>query len=123
MEGLSGIKIYNQINVDTRFLPSDYLDSLKFIIKGVNHSIKDGKWETSLETIVIAHNETDTPVTPITPLPAAPSPLNYQPPSNILPNNAFVVNGQLVYNGIDNTRVEILPPPSNLPPIPGVNPP
>lgn len=65
MEGLSGIKIYNEINVDTRFLPSDYLDSLKFIIKGVNHSIKDGKWETSLETIVIADNETDEPITPV----------------------------------------------------------
>jgi hypothetical protein len=57
MEGLSGIKIYNALNVDTRFLPPDYLDSLKFIIKGVNHSIKDGNWNTDIETIVIAQNE------------------------------------------------------------------
>ena len=57
MEGLSGIKIYNSLNVDTRFLPPDYLDSLKFIIKGVNHSVKDGNWNTNIETIVIAQNE------------------------------------------------------------------
>lgn len=57
MEGLSGIKIYNALNVDTRFLPPDYLDSLKFIIKGVNHSVKDGNWNTNIETIVIAQNE------------------------------------------------------------------
>jgi hypothetical protein len=57
MEGISGIKIYNAVNVDTRFLPSDYPNSLKFIIKGVNHSIKDGNWDTNIETVVIAQNE------------------------------------------------------------------
>ena len=57
MEGISGIKIYNAVNVDTRFLPSDYPDSLKFIIKGVNHSIKEGNWDTNIETVVIAQNE------------------------------------------------------------------
>lgn len=57
MEGISGIKIYNAIEVDTRFLPSDYPEALQFIIKGVNHSVKDGKWETSIETVVIAQNK------------------------------------------------------------------
>jgi hypothetical protein len=57
MEGISGIKIYNALNVDTRFLPADYPESLKFIIKGVNHSVKDGNWDTNIETIVISQNE------------------------------------------------------------------
>lgn len=57
MEGISGIKIYNAINVDSRFLPSDYPESLQFIIKGVNHSVKDGNWDTSIETVVIAQNK------------------------------------------------------------------
>jgi hypothetical protein len=57
MEGMSGIKIYNALNVDTRFLPADYPESLKFIIKGVNHSVKDGNWNTNIETIVISQNE------------------------------------------------------------------
>jgi hypothetical protein len=57
MDGLSGIKIYNELNVETRFLPSKYPESLKFIIKGVNHKISGNDWETTLETVVIANNE------------------------------------------------------------------
>jgi hypothetical protein len=57
MDGISGIKIYNALNVSTRFLPKNYPDSLKFIIKGVNHSLKDNDWETNIETVTIAQNE------------------------------------------------------------------
>jgi hypothetical protein len=57
MDGISGIKIYNALNVSTRFLPRNYPDSLKFIIKGVNHSLKDNTWETNIETVTIAQNE------------------------------------------------------------------
>ena len=53
LEGISGIKIYNYIEVSTRMLPANYPDSLKFIIKGVNHKIAEGKWETGIETISI----------------------------------------------------------------------
>lgn len=55
LEGISGIKIYNYLEVSTRILPANYPDSLKFIIKGVNHKIADGKWETGIETVVIAN--------------------------------------------------------------------
>ena len=57
MDGISGIKIYNAVNVNTKFLPKNYPDSLKFIIKGVNHSLKDNDWETTIETVTIAQNE------------------------------------------------------------------
>ena len=56
MDGISGIKIYNEVNVDTRFLPRNYPDNLRFIIKGVNHKLQDSDWETSLETVVISHS-------------------------------------------------------------------
>jgi hypothetical protein len=59
MEGIGGIKIYNSVNVDTRFLPSDYPDSLKFIIKGVDHSLQDGKWTTTIETVSISQNDVE----------------------------------------------------------------
>jgi hypothetical protein len=59
MEGLSGIKIYNAVNVNTGFLPRNYPEALKFIIKGVNHSLKDNKWTTTIETVVIAQNDTN----------------------------------------------------------------
>jgi len=57
MDGIAGIKIYNSVNVDTRFLPVNYPESLKFIIKGVNHKLQNNDWETSIETVVIYQNE------------------------------------------------------------------
>jgi hypothetical protein len=60
MDGLSGIKIYNAVNVDTRFLPKNYPDNLQFIIKGVNHKLSDSDWETNFETVVISRNEYET---------------------------------------------------------------
>ena len=60
MDGLSGIKIYNEINVVTRFLPKNYPDNLRFIIKGVNHKLTNSDWETTIETVVIAQTEDKT---------------------------------------------------------------
>jgi hypothetical protein len=54
MDGISGIKIYNAIDVQTGFLPRNYPESLLFIIKGVNHSIKDNNWTTNIETITVS---------------------------------------------------------------------
>lgn len=53
MAGLSGIKIYNKINVDQSFLPKNYPSTLHFITTKVNHYIKDDHWETQLETMVL----------------------------------------------------------------------
>ena len=64
MDGISGIKIYNALNVSTRFLPSDYPDNLQFIVKGVNHKISNQDWETTLETIVISKSENDDTTSP-----------------------------------------------------------
>ena len=50
MDGLSGVKIYQQIKVDTSYLPSDYPGVLKFLIKGVSHKIDRGGWITTIET-------------------------------------------------------------------------
>jgi hypothetical protein len=53
MDGLSGIKIYNELSVDTRFLPKNYPDTLRFIITGVSHKIEGQDWETTINTSVI----------------------------------------------------------------------
>lgn len=66
MDGLSGIKIYNEINVVTRFLPSNYPDNLRFIIKGVSHKLQNQDWETNIETVVIAQtDDVNTPYTEV----------------------------------------------------------
>ena len=51
MDGLSGIRIYDQIHVDTRFLPSYYPNYLVFIIKGVSQSFNGNRWITKIDTI------------------------------------------------------------------------
>ena len=51
MDGISGIRIYDQIRVNTKFLPSYYPKLLMFIIKGVSHSFNGSRWITSIETI------------------------------------------------------------------------
>ena len=51
MDGISGIRIYDQIHVDTRFLPSYYPDNLIFIIKGLSQSFNGNRWITKIDTI------------------------------------------------------------------------
>lgn len=51
LQGISGVKIYNKLSIDQRFLPPNYPDSLHFVITKVNHKIVNNEWETELETI------------------------------------------------------------------------
>lgn len=50
MDGLSGMKIYNRVKINTRFLPSNYPKTLEFIVTNVNHKLETQKWTTSLHT-------------------------------------------------------------------------
>jgi len=51
LDGISGIKIYNKLSINAEFLPSNYPDSLKFVITKVNHQISNNSWDTSLSTV------------------------------------------------------------------------
>jgi len=53
MDGLSGIKIYNKLHVNTRFLPSNYGKTLDLIVTGVSHDLSNHDWETQIEATVI----------------------------------------------------------------------
>jgi hypothetical protein len=53
LDGISGVKIYNKIVIDNRLLPSNYSTSLEFVVKGVDHSIKNNDWETRISTIAV----------------------------------------------------------------------
>ena len=53
MDGLSGIRIYDRLAIDTRFIPNYYPQTLVWIIKGVSHEIRNNKWYTKLETIAV----------------------------------------------------------------------
>lgn len=56
IDGLSGVKIYNKIAVETAFLPYNYPEALEFIVKGVDHSISNNDWTTNLTTLAIPKN-------------------------------------------------------------------
>jgi len=57
MDGISGIKIYNKLQVDTRFLPKAYGDNLDLIVTGVSHKLSNSDWETDIEATVIPKTE------------------------------------------------------------------
>lgn len=52
-EGMSGMKIFNQFNVESTFLPRRYGDTLRFLIKGISHKIENNRWLTSVDTVVV----------------------------------------------------------------------
>ena len=54
MDGLSGMKIYNKFNIDTRYLPSNYHETSEFLIKSIEHKIEHNKWLTTLESVIIS---------------------------------------------------------------------
>jgi hypothetical protein len=53
MDGMSGIKIYNELSLDTSFLPQGYSSTTSFIVTGVDHKIQNGDWETNITTTLI----------------------------------------------------------------------
>lgn len=56
MDGLSGMKVYQKYIIDTEYLPSNYPNSLEFIIKGISNTIDNNQWTTTLESMAIPKN-------------------------------------------------------------------
>jgi hypothetical protein len=57
LDGISGIKKYQKLNINNTFLPLNYPASLNFIITKVNHNISNNSWDTSLSTISMPKTE------------------------------------------------------------------
>jgi hypothetical protein len=51
MVGLSGPRIYESYTIDTRLLPKSYQDAIQFICSGISHTITNGEWKTTLNSI------------------------------------------------------------------------
>jgi len=56
MDGLSGMKVYQKFAIDSDFLPSNYPESLEFLIKGITNTISNNEWLTTLDSIAIPKN-------------------------------------------------------------------
>ena len=57
-EGLSGIKLYEKFRISDDILPPSYeKDSVDIIVKGINHSVNEQGWTTTLDTLSVPrHN-------------------------------------------------------------------
>ncbi len=53
MDGISGIKIYNALRVDTSYLPSNYPTSMDFIIIGITDRIENNVWIKDISTLMV----------------------------------------------------------------------
>ncbi len=53
IEGLSGIRIFDKLRVNADFLPSNYGETLEFIITQLDHKFEGNKWFTTLGTLSI----------------------------------------------------------------------
>ena len=53
LDGISGIKIYNKLSVNTEFLPKVYGKTVDLIVTGVSHNLSGNDWTTQIETTLI----------------------------------------------------------------------
>ena len=53
IDGMSGFKIFDMLDVNTEFLPSSYPKALKFLLRKINHKVSRNVWETSLGTFSV----------------------------------------------------------------------
>ena len=53
MEGLSGMKIYQKYSIIDKYLPKNYRNNIEFITKGINHSVNEKEWNTTVEGLSI----------------------------------------------------------------------
>lgn len=59
-DGLSGIRIFDKLRVNSDFLPSNYTDTLEFIITQLDHKFENNKWLTTVGTLSIPKMFADT---------------------------------------------------------------
>lgn len=53
MVGLSGMKIYQKFSINQNFLPSNYDETLEFLLKGITQKVDSKGWTTSIEALCI----------------------------------------------------------------------
>lgn len=56
LDGISGLKLLNGIKIDTSYLPSNYPETMLFVISKLSHKIENNVWTTDLETIMTPDN-------------------------------------------------------------------
>jgi len=61
LDGISGVKKFQKFDVTPDYiLPPSYPNNLNYIVQGIDNSIKDGEWTTTLNTLFYHSNEKST---------------------------------------------------------------
>ncbi len=60
LDGISGMHIFNKLNIQQDFLPSNYPETLQFVITGINHEIQNNNWVTKLDTLATVYEPSST---------------------------------------------------------------
>lgn len=50
LEGIGGMRVYNQLKVNGQYLPVGYPDELELVIIGLDHQVQDNSWVTKVRT-------------------------------------------------------------------------
>ena len=50
LDGISGIKIYNQLKINTSHFPVGYPDTIELVVIGVDHKIENNSWVTEIRS-------------------------------------------------------------------------
>jgi lysozyme len=53
LDGISGMKILQQFEVQSDFLPAGYAENLSYILKNITHKVTNNVWTTELETLFV----------------------------------------------------------------------
>ena len=59
LDGVGGVKMFQRLNINQEYLPSQYPKALEFIITKINHKISNNDWETSFSTISVPKTKTE----------------------------------------------------------------
>ncbi len=57
LDGISGFRMFNRIDIQQSFLPKQYSATLEFLITGISHKISDKGWVTNLKTLSTSNIE------------------------------------------------------------------
>ena len=88
MDGLSGMKINSKFLIDAAYLPSNYPETVEFLIKNLEHRIENNKWVTTLDSYCISKGEyTETESKNI-------NPQGQTKPSSSSPTQSNVISGR-----------------------------
>jgi lysozyme len=61
LDGIAGMKILQQFQVNTNFLPAGYDDDLLYLLINISHRVDNNTWITELDTIFVPKNPEGAP--------------------------------------------------------------